>query len=227
MRNHGVDFILCFFDENSVERWDYGGSHKELAQDYEFLLQWLIEEPSIGLVFKPKKFRDLFQRIGDTSNLIKQAQETGRCKMFDDNFGNNISPAEAALIADVCIGKLTGVTAALEAQLIGSPSILIDIDQFHTHPLYSGASKDFIFSDWKPLRFAVEKYRSNPAAYPELGNWGNELKGLDPYQDGKANLRMGNYIGNVYDALKSGESKKIAQQIAHEKFQSKWSSSLI
>jgi len=227
LRNHGVDFILCFFDENSVERWDYGSSHKEAAEDYEYILQWLLEEPSLGLIFKPKKFSDLFQRIGDTSNLFKQAQETGRCKMFDDNFGNNISPAEAALIADVCIGKLTGVTAGLEAQLIGSPSILIDIDQFHTHPLYSATSKDFIFNDWKILRLAVEKYRTNPAAYPELGNWGNELKNLDPYQDGKASLRMGSYIGNVYDALKSGKSKKTALQVANEKFQSQWSNSLI
>jgi hypothetical protein len=222
LRNQGANFIICFFDENSAERWEYFCPHKELAQDYEFLLQWLIEEPSIGLVFKPKKMLDLFQRIGDTSNLIKQAQKTGRCKILDDNFGNNMSPAEAALIADICIGKLGGVTAALEAQLIGSPSILIDVDQFNTHPFYSWDTKDVVFNNWRSLRLAVEKYRTNPAAYPELGHWGNELKSLDPYQDGKANLRMGSYIGNVYDAINAGKSKKFALQFANEKFQSQW-----
>jgi hypothetical protein len=226
LRNHGVDFILCFFDENSLARWN-ASSHKQSSQDYEYLLQWLLEEPSLGLIFKPKKFSDLFQRIGNTSKLIEHAQETGRCKMLDDNLGNTISPAEAALIADVCIGKLKGVTAALEAQLIGTRSLLIDTEQFHFHPFYSWPTKDVIFSDWKSLRSAIEKYRTNPTAYPELGKWGSELNDLDPFQDGKASLRMGSYIGNVYDALKSGKSKKIALQIANEKFQSQCSNSSV
>ena len=160
--------------------------------------------------------------MGATSELIKQAEETGRCKIFYDNFGGTVTPGEAALMADVCIGKVQGVTAALEAQLIGSPSLLIDTEHFYYHPFYSWATQDVLFSDWKSLRLAVEKYRTNPEAYPEFGNWSPQLNTLDPYQDGKASLRMGSYIGWVYNALKQGEPKQAALESANNKFQSQW-----
>jgi hypothetical protein len=220
LQNHGVKFILCFFDENSVDKWGTLGSHKEAADDYEYLLQWLSEDPTLGMIFKPKRFMDLFQRIGNTSKLIKQAEATGRCKMIHDNYGNSFSPGEVALIADTCIGKVSGVTAALEARLIGTPTVLIDTANLYFHPFYSWATEDVLFNDWKALRSSVEQFRANPESHPKFGDWGVELDGMDHFQDGKASLRMGSYIGNVYDALKSGKSKQFALQSANENFQS-------
>ena len=71
----------------------------------------------------------------------------------------------------------------------------------------------------KTLRLAVEKYRTNPAAYQQFGKWESELYNFDPYQDGKASQRMGNYIGWVYEGINSGKSKQIALISANVKFE--------
>jgi hypothetical protein len=222
LRSHGAKFIICYFDENSADQWSQMGSNKESAEDYEYLIQWLFEDLSLGLVFKPKKFSDLFQRIGETSKLIQKAESTGRCKFFADNFGNMISPAEVSLISNICIGQIAGITATMEACLVGVPSLIMDKGNLNFHPFYSWTNDRIIFNDWNDLRAAVEQFREDPQKYPDFGNWASDINTLDPYQDGKASLRMGSYIGWVYDALKAGESKQFALQSANEKFHSQW-----
>ena len=135
LQESGAQYIVCFFDENSLGQWDFYANHEGAADDYEYLLKWLIEDRTLGIVFKPKKCTNLFQRIARVSHLINEANKTGRCKfLMGDTLVGNIFPAEAAMVADVCIGKLDGATAALEARLAGVPTVLIDAEGFRSHP---------------------------------------------------------------------------------------------
>ena len=198
-------------------------SNEGSAEDYEFLLKWLLEDPTLGVVFKPKRSIDLFDRISRIDDLIKAGNETGRCHfLLSDTTVGNIYPAEAALIADLCIGKLLGMTAALEACLVGVPSILIDREGFKSQPFYKLGRDRVVFDNWESLREAVESYRSNPDLFPDIRDWSSVLKDFDPFQDGQAGLRMGYFIRWIYESLKQGKSKKDAIEIATDKFTCKW-----
>ncbi len=219
-----VAFRMCFFDESSNNRWDVSGTHEKAAGNYEFLLKWLMDDASLGMVFKPKRSREVFQRIVSISTLIQEARKTGRCIfLLDDTDLGSTYPAEAATMADLCIGMLTGTTAAFEAQLAGVPAVLIDVDGYYSHPFYAWGRGTTVFDSWESLRNAVERYRIDPESYSKFGDWTPGLDGLDPYRDGQAGVRMGSYIHWVYKELKRGMKKENAIKIATDRYSQKWS----
>ena len=223
LQAHGVRFILCFFDENSINRWHVYAWDNEAADDYEFLLNWLLSDPTLGIVFKPKHSPTLFQRIARISDLTEQARRTGRCEFLtSDHIIGSVYPAEAALMADVCIGTLGGTTAALEARLAGLPTVMVDTQGFRTHPFYAWGRDRVVFDDWESLRAAIEQYRAAPEANPDFGNWSPAINDFDPFQDGQASLRMGHYIQWIYEALKQGASRQDALSMAAERHKQRW-----
>lgn len=223
LRESGAQYVLCFFDENSLDQWDFYANHEGAADDYEYLLKWLMADPTLGIVFKPKKSASLFQRIGRVSCLVDEAKKTGRCKFFaSDGLVGSVFPAEAAMVADVCVGKLDGATAALEARLAGVPTVLIDAEGFRAHPFYTWGKNRVVFDSWDSLRSTIERYRCEPELCPEFGDWSPGIGELDPFRDGGASLRMGLYIAWVYDALKKGASKEDALRITSSQFAERW-----
>jgi hypothetical protein len=219
----GARFIICFFDENSIDRWDVLASNERAAEDYEYLLKWLTEDPTLGIIFKPKVSANLYERIGRVKRWIEYAEETGRCSfLISDTHVGSVFPAEAALMADVCIGILAGATAAMEARLAGVPTVLVDREGLKDHPFYDWGDGRIIFEDWDKLRVAVEDFRSHPKKHHRFGDWSAGLKDLDSFQDGKGSLRMGHYISWFYEALKRGKSKETALHMASERFAEQW-----
>lgn len=207
----GASFVLCFFDENSVSDWNHPSNDVEAAADYEYLLNWLLADPALGIVFKPKNSTNLFERIAPLSDLIDQAVDTGRCRFLtDQSIYGSIYPAEAALIADVCIGKLVGGSAGFEARLAGLPTVMIDTEGYHSHPFHAWGDGRIIFDDWTSLRGALERFREDPVSSPEFGDWSPVIGELDPFCDGQASARMGAYIRWIYNSLQRGEPKEKA-----------------
>jgi len=223
LRTAGAEFILCFFDENSNELWDIPGSNESAAKDYEYLIKWLLRDPTLGLVLKPKKAGTLFQRMPHLSPLINQAVDTGRCLLLkSEGIIGNIYPAEAAMMSDLSIGKSFGGTAALEASLAGVRSVLLDDLVWRSHPFYEWGCGKVIFKDWETLRASVDAYRRSPEVHTELGDWSPGIEELDPFRDGQASLRMGDFIRWVYEALKVGKSKSEALRTAAESYRRRW-----
>lgn len=223
LQNNGAQFVICFFDENSSDLWNHYASHEDSADNYEYLLKWLLAVPTLGLVFKPKVSSKLFRRIARVSDLIHQAKQTGRCVFLtSDTFYGSIFPAEAALMADVCIGSAVGTTAALEARLAGIPTVLIDSNGVQ-NPFFDVTEFGrVVFRDWDSLRAAVEQYRSLPDSQAEFGDWSSVLNNFDPFHDSQGCMRMGNYICWLYDALNKGISKQAALEMATERFGQQW-----
>ena len=228
LQDHGARFILCFFDENSFNQWYFPTWDEDAVADYEFLLEWLLADPTLGIVFKPKKSPTLFQRIAQVSDLTDRARATGRCKFLtSDTLVGSIYPAEAALMADVCIGVLGGTTAALEARLAGVPTVMIDSEGFRSHPFHAWGHGRVVFDNWESLRAALEQYRAAPEAHPDFGDWSPGINDFDPFQDGQASLRMGLYIQWIYEALKNGASRQEALSLAAERHTQRWSDTTI
>lgn len=223
LQQHGARFIIGFFDENSVNRWDIDNSDADAADDYAYLLQWLLRDPGLGLVFKPKKPTTLFRRIASIAGLVERSRATGRCAfLLSDTLAGSVFPAEAALIADFCIGKIVGSTAALEARLAGRPSVLLDTEGHTRHPFYAWGMGRVVFRDWAALRRAIEAYRAQEGGSARLGEWEPEIKELDPYGDGQGAARIGLTIRWIFDALNTGASPREAVAQAAARFAARW-----
>ena len=223
LKDNGAQFMICFFDENSIDRWDLPAPHKQAARDYEFLLQWLLNDDTLGIVFKPKRSHNLFERLSSIADLIEQARVTGRCVFLTSNATvGSIYPAEAALISNLCIGKLSGATAAFEAQLTGVPTLLIDSEGFDWHPFYNWGDGQIIFNNWETLRRKVEDFRSDQRRFSKLGDWSDGIHYLDTFQDGKACVRMGSFIRWTFNQLAIGVPKRDALETAVKRYEKRW-----
>lgn len=229
LQARGAKFIISFFDENSIDRWDIPASHEEAAKDYEYLLEWLIADETLGIVFKPKSPKNLFERISPLGSLIEKAKQTGRCLFLLDS-GSVVScvfPSYAASLSDVCIGKLLGTTATLEARLAGIPSVLLDIEGIHAHPFYDWNNQHVVYRSWDSLRFAMEQYREDPRVFPQFGDWSHMLHVLDPFQDGKGSLRIGSFIEWMHTAFNEKKSKQTPIAIAKLRFAEQWGNQFV
>ncbi|MFA7677034.1 MAG: hypothetical protein WCY34_02570, partial [Candidatus Omnitrophota bacterium] len=70
LKSRGARNIIAFFDENSADdaRWHTG--HEFMRDNYDFLLRKLLNEPSLGLVLKPKVPSTLRKRLGPLAELL-------------------------------------------------------------------------------------------------------------------------------------------------------------
>jgi len=220
LKQHGADFIICFFDENSGNTWENYSQNSGAIKDYTFLLEWLLNDDRLGVIFKPKNSLTLFDRIDATKTLFERAQATGRCSLLmSDNLNGNIYPTEAALAADLCIGKL-GTTAALESALAGAPTLFIDTEGFRNNPFYKWAREHIVFNSWEELQYAVTNDKNINRDI--ISNWEPYLTYFDPFRDGKSSYRMAYYIQSIHHSLNSGASKIEALSFASSEFRKHW-----
>ena len=219
----GVRFIVCFLDEGSADDRRWSLSHEFMADNYRFLLDKLFADPTLGLVLKPKSPKSLRRRLGEVAQKLDAALETGRCYMYEEGVAaTDALPCEASLTADVTIGILYGSTASMECALAGSLSLLVDRERVTYHPLYRLGEGRVVFPNWENLWDVLCAYRKDPRSLSGFGDWSPLLDDLDPFRDGKAAQRMGEYIGWLAESLTKGLSPDNAMELAWQKYVDQW-----
>lgn len=224
----GAKFVVCFFDEHSLTDPRRGPSHAYRAENYRFLLERLLADPTLGLVFKPKKASTLRARLGDHVRLLDRALVTGRCALFEEGVvATPVLPCEASQAADVAIGLLFGTTAGFESALAGTPTLFLDRERTLDHPLYEMGPGRVVFADWESLWRGLEAYRRDPHSQPGFGVWSPTIERLDPYRDGRAAERIGRYIGWLAEELSAGAPPAQAISAASKRFSDRWGAEMI
>jgi len=223
LQNHGAQFVICFFDENSLNDKRRGPTHEHAAEDYTYLLRKLLGDPTLGLIFKPKKQNTLRVRLGPVAELLDAALATGRCFIFTEGeIVTDALPNEASQAADVAIGMLSGITAAAESVLAGTPTLLIDREHILQHPYYQWGRNRVVFDNWDKLFAALTAYRHDPSSDPGFGDWLPVLDQLDPFRDGRAAERMGTYIRWLLEGLDVGLSVDETLEQARQRYVALW-----
>lgn len=222
LRRAGADFIVCLFDENSTDE-PYGYiSNRTSARIYRSFLQALLDDPTLGLILKPKLQRTLLKRIPEIRPLLENAISTGRCLLLgdDDLVVSRIQPTEAAQAADVTVGPLIGGTTVLESYLSGVKSVYLDTERLYTQPEYRW-EHPVVFNDPDEVLAAIRRYRRQPDAYP---NFGNLSVGADriPYRDGKAAIRLSGYLSDLIRGFDDCLPRERCIQQANENFRARW-----
>lgn len=224
LRARGAGRIVAYMDENSHddERWSLG--HGVTREGYSFLLSKVLEDPTMGLVLKPKIPSTLRRRLGDFSGLLEQALATGRCHIFEEGaVHGSYPPAIAALASDVAIhGHLMGATAGFEAALTGTPTLLMDQEGWGASPLYQLGVGKVVFNDWPSLWEACNEHWKTEGRIPGFGDWSLLLDVFDPFRDGKAANRMGTFLEWMVAGFKEGKDAGAVQADACERYAGLW-----
>lgn len=221
--SHGAKQIIAYLDENSIEDGRWFMSHKSLKENYSFWLQQILGNPQLGMVFKPKRPSTLRQRLGKVNRLLLEAESTGRCFTFEGGLNQgSFPPAAAALAADIAIHDcLNAGTAGLEAALTGVATLLVDLEGWHLSPLYN-LGPGVVFKDWPSVWRACCAFFKDPKGNGHLGDWSGYIHELDPFRDGKAALRMSQYLKQLLEGLRHGrKSDEIMLEVA-ERYAAKW-----
>lgn len=221
LRDRGAERVLSFFDENShdLDRWILG--HTVTRTNYEFLLSKVLDEPELGLVLKPKVPRTLRQRLGPVGELLDRARATGRCVVFEEGTTHGSAPpAVAAMASDVAIhGHLIAATAAMEAALTGTPTVLLDLEGCPYSALYRLGEGKVVFRDWDSLWAALgDRWEGGTM----VGDWSPLLEEIDPFRDGRAAERMGSFVGWLLDGLSRGEDRETVMDAAAARYAEMW-----
>jgi hypothetical protein len=145
--------------------------------------------------------------------------QTGRCHWYEEGAIQGIHPpAAAALAGDIAIhGHACTGTAAFEAALAGTPTVMLDLEGWHTSAIYD-LGPQVIFRSRQELWDALEEYRKAPKSHPEFGCWSPMIAKLDPFRDGRAAHRMGEYLHWLLEDLKAGMDRGRAMARAAEKY---------
>ena len=223
----GAKKIINVMDENSAEddRWHTG---LELQREnYSHILEKVLDNPWLGVVFKPKAPKTLRYRLGQVNDLLKTAEGTGRCLVLDNPINQNIKPPPllAGLAADVSIhGHLSAGTAALECALQGLPTLLIDREGT-PHSMLNVLPRDLVvFKTWPETIDALLEHFKAPNGIPGFGDWSQHIEVFDPFRDGKAAYRMGTYMQWLIEGFDKGFDRDKVMIDAAEKYTHLWGS---
>jgi hypothetical protein len=225
LRQNGAKKIIAVFDENSKDdnRWHSG--HELQRDNYFYILEKVLSENYLGVIFKPKVPRTIRQRLGKVNDLLNEAMKTGRCHILGDegeSYNHSIiHPVFAGLASDVAVhGHLCGGTAGVECALANIPTLLIDRegDPFNklNNKLYG---KNIVFTNWKDaINFIIEDFKTIKKN-SKFGMWPSDfLNEIDQFRDGKAAFRMGNYLMSIIEGFNSGLKRDDVLNMAAEKY---------
>ena len=212
MRKRGVRYIVTLFDSSPPS-----------PEFHRFFLQWLLDDPRLGILIKSKgKTWEKMHNHG-LNGLVDLAFQTNRIHAMDQRS----SPADAASISDFAI-SLTSITPLNEAALNGSRVIFLDYERIDQGPqkpyciLHSLGSNRCVFYEPELLREAILNYFENPETNPFLGDATPILDQLDPFRDGKASQRIGEFVASYLQELDNGLSSDDAVRLATDRYAKKW-----
>ena len=156
-------------------------------------------------------------------DLIEQAKATGRCIFIDgEELLTKELPTEIAQASDLCIGNLFSGTVLLESFLSGIPSVFLDLAGLYYEEVYKWGKGKVVFNDLDELFSAIENYRSDVQKRNGFGDLSRWIENRDPFKDGNASLRMGQYIDWLLKAFGQGDDRDTAVSYADKNYRELW-----
>jgi len=215
----GARFIITFFDQTYPADWPKANQNVEAI--YRAFLTKVLNDPRIGLITKPKKFKEFWQKMPALALLAKAAQDSGRCLFLE----RSVFPNVAAQAADLTVGFGVYSTPALEAALSGKKAITCDLQDFREHPFYPTGANSIVFNDLGAMFSAIDDFIDNKSG-AGFGDYAYALKDMfrdiDPFQDGQASRRIGGFIKQLLDEFNRGVSAPDALSAVRQAYQGRW-----
>ena len=219
--SHGATRVLTLLDiDLPCERF------------YEFFLRRTIQDRRWGLLIKPKTPTSppwVRRHLPELQALYEQALATGRVQMLDPL----LSPADAAVAADFTVAVDINSGAVVSA-LAGCRSIHLDYVRLQDSPLsnwaklYKAGADRLVFNDPTKLWDSLNRYFDEPGWNPTLGVADDTvLDEIDPFRDGGAGQRIGEYLRWYLQGLDDGLDLDLALGQADRRYANKWGNAMV
>lgn len=212
----GVSFVVALFDNGFW--WGGTFSRAMIGTFYRVFLEWVLEDPEIGVVNKSKK-PTILEQLPELRNLMKKAETTGRWLNLTNLFGRSASDAFQAADMSVGIGISSAVTEAVAA---GCRGLHLDLTRQRSFPFYEWGYEKVVFDDVERMMTALRRYKTDPSCEPQLGDFSQRMDQIDPFCDGRAGERVGMYIRWVLEAFGKGHERDAAIKEANMRYASMW-----
>lgn len=216
--NNKVVYLIGLFSENL-------GFYlaKTQMRCYESLLGYAVNNSDVGLIIKPKKESDevLLTTADETKDFVDILAKQGRLKFLS----SDKYPVEAGLASNIVIGMIPDSTASLECALAGVPTVIYDCtNSVDSHHHYISGHNKIIFNNIEQLLKMINSDKENPGTKSISGfaDWSQILMDIDPFRDGKANIRIGFYIKTLICKLNDGLTKDDVIKTANETYANKF-----
>ena len=212
MRKRGVRYVLALLDNSPP-----------CPEFYQFFLEWLVEDPCLGLLIKSKGDSWNKMRYDNPNTLVEHAYQTNRLHDLDFKSG----PSDAARLSDFTIA-VTSISALAVSAIEGARVLFLDYERTDQGPqkayciLHSLGLNRCVFYEPKLLRQSLMDYFENPASNPYLGDATPILDQLDPFRDGKAHQRIGEFVAWYLEEIDKGSNSEDAVRNATDKYAEKW-----
>lgn len=215
LRANGVRVVITLFDNVHGSRTN-PITTSMMEEFYEVFLNWLIFEKRIAIIIKSKK-KAVLDGLPFIRNLIKRAENTGRCLIFKQA----AFPSLASRYSDFAVG--IGIsTAVTEAVLSGCRGIHCDLTKQYSHRFYQWGKDRIIFDDTHKLIDSLKRYIEDHKKESLLGDWSPYLDKLDPFRDGRSGERIGKYINWSLKGFDEGRSYEETLRYANDLYRDIW-----
>lgn len=184
---------------------------------YESVLGYAVNNSDVGLIIKPKKENDemRLKTADETKDFVDILIKQDRIKFLS----SAKYPVEAGLASNIVIGMIPDSTAALECALAGVPTVIYDCtNSGESHPLYISGNNKIIFNNMEQLLNMINSDKEYLGSISGFADWSRILMDIDPFRDGKANIRIGFYIKTLICKLDDGLTKDEAIKTANETY---------
>ncbi len=190
---------------------------------YQSILGYAVKNSDVGLIIKPKKESDelLLTTADETKDFVDILVKQGRIIFLS----SGKYPVEAGLASNIVIGMIPDSTASLECALAGVPTLIYDCtNSGDSHHLYISGHNKIIFNNMEQLLKMIDNDKENPGTKNISGfaDWSQVLTDIDPFRDGKANIRIGFYIKTLMGNLSAGLTKEDVIKTANETYANKY-----
>jgi hypothetical protein len=187
---------------------------KSVVEDFyrKFLVK-IIENPDYRLIVKTKKI-EIINGMGiDIQALLKEAEGLGRCVVLDPS--HQIYSASRA--ADITV--TLPCTAVFESILSQTRTLIFNYGRVYTEMFYqnNGLGR-IIFEDLDELISAIDEYAGG--SRPDLGDCSGIVQKIDPFRDGNAGKRVGNYMNCFMEGINNGLDRDNALNMANKEYNS-------
>ncbi|TLM79450.1 MAG: hypothetical protein FDZ70_03075 [Actinobacteria bacterium] len=224
LEERGARFVVAYLDEATSDAPMSCMTDAEGAAIYADLMQRVLDDPEFAVVFKPGYPLSIDERLRGISELRERAEATGRCVFVSEgSFLTTQYPTMVAQAADLAIGLLGSGTVGLESWLSGVRTVFLNIGPRMGHlPLAFEGAGTTVFDSVGELLAAVDRFRSDPAQLPGLGDLTAWAEGRDPYRDGRASERISGYLALLLESLGAGEGREGALAAADAAYRIAW-----
>ena len=224
IKSSGANFIVLLIDSNHGYNDDLMQIvySPDMAEYYRYFLEWILEDPKIGLIVKSKKDH-LINELPGIQNLFDSVIETGR--FYNTLNTYHVKASDYSKYVDMAVGTGSHISGALiDCVVNGAKGILYDYTNMrHTESeLYEWGENRVIFQDLGDILKSLKNYKQNPQKYSTIGDWAPILDDLDPFRDDKGADRIGEYIFWLQEGYKKGWNKDKVIDCANQEYAKKW-----